>query len=275
MSSVKQGLSKEEYIAAIENNLFGWIPIFGRLGRSYSNYPPGVDRSITDSPLSLLNSVMNARLAAEQADAAISMIQADGRAHRVPILWWITPSTRPADLGKRLQDCGFAVDDNGPGMAVDLGDLGELPPPPAGFSIRLAEGDLAWREWCIAMGWGFGGSPADERFIDSWHRFLSQSASETVRAYTGWLDDKTVATSLLFLAAGVAGIYCVATVPEARRRGIGAHMTQYPLIYARSQGYGVGILQSSPMGLGVYSSLGFREYCRIVSYRWKPEPTAS
>ena len=271
MSSVKQSPAREEYISAIENNLFAWIPILGKLGRSYSSSPPGVDRSITDIPLALLNSVMNARLTPAQADTAIDLIQKDGRAHHVPILWWITPSTRPADLGKRLEDCGFAVEDDGPGMAVDLGNLGELPPTPAGFSIRLAEEDSSWRQWCIAMGWGFGGSPPDELFIRSWQSFVSTSASETVRPYTGWLNGQPVATSLAFLAAGVAGIYCVATVPEARRKGIAAYMTHHPLMYARCQGYDVGILQSSAMGLGVYSSLGFREYCQVVSYRWQPE----
>ncbi len=274
MGNLNQSRAQEACIAAIENNLSAWIPIFGKLGQSYTNSPPGVDRSITDVPVAVLNSVINARLTAEQVDAAVDITQKDSRAHHVPILWWITPSTRPVDLEQRLKQRGFTVEDDGPGMAVDLGNVRELPPASRGFSIRLAEGDAAWREWCIVLGWGFGGSAPNELFIRSWHRFVSGLASETVRPYLGYINDKPVATSLVFLAAGVAGIYCVATVPEARRRGIGAYMTQFPLLYARSKGFGTGILQSSPMGLGVYKSLGFQEYCRIVSYRWTPEPSA-
>jgi len=85
------------------------------------------------------------------------------------------------------------------------------------------------------------------------------------------LDNKPVATSLLFLAAGVAGIYAVSTIPEARRKGIGAFMTQYPLVQARSKGYKIGVLQSSKVGVGVYRSLGFQEYCKISEYLWSPE----
>ncbi|MBG7610308.1 MAG: GNAT family N-acetyltransferase [Anaerolineae bacterium] len=49
----------------------------------------------------------------------------------------------------------------------------------------------------------------------------------------------------------------MATIPEVRRLGIGAVMTQVPLLEARQQGYKIGILLTSNMGVGVYRSLGF------------------
>lgn len=69
----------------------------------------------------------------------------------------------------------------------------------------------------------------------------------------------TAATSMLFLADGLAGIYCVSTVPAERGKGLGAHVTAEALRVAQRLGYGVGVLQSSPAGHSVYLGLGFAD----------------
>ena len=61
------------------------------------------------------------------------------------------------------------------------------------------------------------------------------------------------------------------TLPEARRQGIGAALTLAACRDACALGYRVGVLGSSEMGFGVYQKIGFREYCKLSAYVWKPE----
>ena len=87
--------------------------------------------------------------------------------------------------------------------------------------------------------------------------------------YLGMLEGKPVATSLLYLRGGVAGIYNVTTLLGARHQGIGSALTVAPLLQAQTLGYRIGISQSSPMGLHLYCLLGFREYCTFQAYFWQ------
>jgi len=67
---------------------------------------------------------------------------------------------------------------------------------------------------------------------------------------------------------GVAGIYNVATLPEARGKRIGSMITAAPLIDARERGYRISILHSTKMGYNVYRRLGYQEICRLIRYEW-------
>ncbi len=271
MDAILGDLSPAALTTAIEANLYGWRIHFGKLGRCCDDDPPGVKRSITDCPVSLFNSCMETTLAPDQVEPAIRRIIEDGRANGVPLLWWTGPSTRPADLPVRLKENGFTVDEESPGMAVVLDELVERQPAAEGVIVEKVVDEAGFARWAETMMRGFE-APAEalpKGMI--WVDVLRQADPQVVMAYIATINGRPVATSLLLFAAGVAGIYGVATLPEARGRGIGRNATQVPLCEARSRGYKVGILQSSPMGFNVYRSLGFREYCRIDSYRWSPE----
>lgn len=86
------------------------------------------------------------------------------------------------------------------------------------------------------------------------------------RHYIAYLGDAPVGTSTIFAAGGVAGVYFVMTVPEARRQGIGAAVTRFGLVEARELGCRVGVLQSSAAGRSVYEGLGFRQHCTFELY---------
>ena len=151
-------------------------------------------------------------------------------------------------------------------MAADLLALHEDLPIPSHLTIERVDGTEALEKWAYASIIGFG---LPETYVDAWFDlFTGLEFHPQLRNYIGMLDGEPVSTTELFLAAGVAGIYVVTTVPNARRRGIGAGLTLAALREARAMGYRIGILHSSSMGLGVYRRLGFQEYCRMSHYEW-------
>lgn len=270
MTSHQQELSPDQMTTFIDRNLTGMIPIVSKMGRLTTSEPPGVMRAIVDIPYSLFNGIADTRLTAEQVEPAIQFIVADARSRQTPVLWWVTPSTQPAGLAEQLKKHGFTLQDDQPGMAVELNRLSERLKKVPGLSIRLAQDEASWWQWSRTMVAGFEIPPAAEFVVTAWRDLFSQVDPEIVLPYIGYLDDQPVATSVLSLVGGAAGIYGVSTIPSARRKGIGAWMTLQPLLDGREKGYTAGVLQASEMGESVYLSLGFREYCRIRSYQFGP-----
>jgi len=190
------------------------------------------------------------------------------KTRNLPIQWSIGPSTRPIDLGDYLQAHGFThVEGDMPCMAVELDSLNEDLPEPSGFMIKPVKDVETLKDWVQAATEGFSLKQSTSELLFDIESKLGFNEHMPRQSYVGYLDGKPVANSLLLVTSGVAGLFVVSTVPEARRRGIGALISLAPLIEARERGYKVGVLHSSEMGYGVYRRLGFEEYCKIELYR--------
>lgn len=182
----------------------------------------------------------------------------------LPMMWWVSPLSQPSNLASYLRNAHFHLESH-PSLWISLDTMPEQPMPPH-LRITRVQTDEELRLWIQV-----NAAPYDfleyinEAFFVG---YSGQGYGETVplRHYIGWLDDKPVACSTMLLAGGVAGIYSVATLPEARHKGIGTAITYAPLVGARNEGYHVGILSASTDGYNLYRRMGFQDYGQTDMY---------
>ena len=84
--------------------------------------------------------------------------------------------------------------------------------------------------------------------------------------YVGYADGDPVISGLGWRTGRTVGIYSIATIESARRRGYGAAMTARVVADGVVAGCDVAALQSSEMGRPIYERLGFRTVVRYAAY---------
>lgn len=221
-------------------------------------------------PNAAWNRVVRAHLAPETADDRIEWVIEQARALNVSFLWNIGPSMRPNNLGDYLVRHGFTDVGGEVAMGMPLADLPDSLALPAGGAIERVRDHAALETWVATMCAGFGAPPeAVEPQLTAIARDTFDD-NAAAHYYVASLDGEPVAVAAMTLVGGIAGVFCVATIESARRRGIGAAVTLAPLLDARAAGYQIGVLQASEMGCPVYQRIGFTEQFRYHDYLWSP-----
>jgi GNAT superfamily N-acetyltransferase len=184
--------------------------------------------------------------------------------------WWLDPNTQPTNLAKQLQANGFAPwEENAPGMVADLATLGYELMVTVGFDIERVTDERGLRDFKEAF---IGSMEIPEWAGQAWlEATLSFGIAQAPwQCYVGRLNGKPVASNMLFCGAGVASVFGVGTLPEARGQGIGAAITLAAYQEAKALGYRYGVLFSSELGKPVYHRIGFKNTGLGISrYLWR------
>ena len=242
------------------------------LGRS-----PAVELSIgkyltwlvTNMPDHFMNLVVCTEVPSEGFSELVGNALSHFRALGIKRLSWLTEEGLPAqEIKKCLEEHGLTFEESfGVEMAADLTTLREDVALPANLRIIPVEGKQTLREWIHVASVGFD---VPLEFEDTWYEFFAEAAcAAPFQTYLALSDGKPVATSQLFTSAGVAGIYNVTCLPEARGQGVGTATVLAPLLAAREMGYRVAILQASSMGYSVYRRIGFQDFGKLSLYLWE------
>ena len=274
MQNILSDLSAPTLVRAIKKNWMDYYYYLGRARNAELYAGPHLTWLLTGIPDTFNNVVFQTRLPPDGAGELISQALTHFRSRNVTRLsWWTEEGAQETDLKKQLVAHGLTFNEGGTGMAADLMSVPKDLPTPTGLTITPVENKEALKQWVHIANIGFG-LPLWSESI--WFDLFADLVFELpLRNYLAILNGQPVGTSQLFLGAGVAGIYNVTCVPEARGQGVGAAITLAPLLEARSLGFRISILQASRLGYQVYRRLGFQEYGRLSNYRWENETKQS
>jgi hypothetical protein len=98
--------------------------------------------------------------------------------------------------------------------------------------------------------------------------FMKIMTNRKVKFILGIYEHEPVATAVLFIDKGIAGIYMVSTLPEFRKKGLSSNLLLYGLFLAQKNNCHLAVLQANNLSKTLYEKIGFQEHCQFEIY-WK------
>ena len=183
------------------------------------------------------NAILEGNLAATERADAVAAMETTYEARGVTrFAAWVHETDAP--LRTDLERRGYKLAGTTRAMGMPLTDI--LMPRP-----KLELGLEDWDDYLRIFG-----LPA---------RLLRGADNSVFHLLFARLEDESVATAMAFDHKGDCGIYNVATLERARRRGLGTALTAVHLHHAAAPGCRTASVQSTAMAERVYAAVGFRD----------------
>lgn len=176
--------------------------------------------------------------------------------------WTVWVPEAEAETAAGLRAAGHRLDASPRAMAMRIEELRE---PPASEEIEIEERlDLAELARLNEIAYGY--PPGD-------FAALANSVLPGLHLYFARLDGEAVAGAGIW-DYGSDGVLCwVATLPEARGRGLSARLCAHAIARARERGVVTTTLQATKLGRPVYERLGYRDFGALQMWeRRRPRP---
>ena len=192
-----------------------------------------VQLTTPDAKTDYRNVIYRSVLREDEVDARVAEVIAQHRELGVGFRWWITPSTRPTDMGARLELLGFEHIDDVEGMVADANEF----PEPSGDPIDVARiGPAELDEWVETTGVGWNMPESGRaRFRIEVQDVLAE-ANPSAHYFIARRDGTPVGTSALSILDGYGHFSGSVVIPAARRQGVYREMIYERMRFLRSLG---------------------------------------
>lgn len=245
------------YVNHIQSeNTMNQFEILKHLENCYDAMVPATENNeqafawFTDIPHPFFNVVMH--LSCKDLDAKIdALIEKAPKGN--PISFWVHPNNDCESLIEILTKKEFVHLITCPLMAWDV-----EPTISTEYDIRSAKGNMeAFNQITSDV------FHLDETIKQKYANILKTFESEN---YLLFVDDKPVATGILFSNGNVGGIFNLGVLPEHQKKGYGRAMMQFLMHRADELHLEKLVLLSTPVAEKLYNNLGFEKIFDIKMY---------
>jgi ribosomal protein S18 acetylase RimI-like enzyme len=157
--------------------------------------------------------------------------------------WGVWLDGGASRMSRALERAGMVVTTASPGMGAELARLELAPETPKRADLATVGriNDLAYGNF-------------DSRL----ERTLAPLPNGILHTYRADLDGRAAAVAMAMHHDDDCGVSFVATLPQARRRGLATAVMRQALTHARANGCSTSTLQATDVGERLYENLGYR-----------------
>jgi len=257
-------MTSDELVALEHENWIAYLTsVAGCTGRAVVTRAGGVVTLLTGLPFDWFNQVLVEHSGATAAGvlAGVGLAREAGHRYVVRLREGIDDRFVPTVKQAGLAPTG--VETATPGMVAFPIDSATLASHAAsGLEIRRVTDAAGIDDHRQATTEGFGSDPA----VANGTACVDLLDRPECNVYVGYLDGDPVVSGLGWRTGRTIGVYSIATIAPARRRGYGAAMTARVVADGMAAGCDVAGLQASETGRPVYEKLGFRTAVSYASY---------
>ena len=272
-------LMNEELMKDIESDLFkcfqyygdtaiGSVHVWPKFGGTRLNWV------YTGTSFSF-NRVFGARLSDREADKKkIKHIIDFFEKKNALAVWLIGRSSKPCDLGERLDRYGFKYSETLTDMYIDLCavNLDPFLRDKQEFNVIKVSNQNEHSVWINTSCKGRGvNAEIDQINCHKIFENMKYDNSLPYQYFLGYYKDNPVCTCILFAGESGAGLHCISTIPEWRNHGFANAITSCALKDAHLSGYNIAFLQANVSSENIYKKIGFKEYGRTKIYVYMPK----
>lgn len=252
---------------AVEANWSAAWASLGALGqqpRSLVDDTPEMLRVVTPGlPDTLMNMVMRFHVSEPVTASIVERIVAPYRDYRLPFQWWNIRDDAPAGLRDAIYALGMRSWGGATMMYLPLARWDpSYPVAPPAVSMGRVTTPVEQADALRIISGVFDVPPFPMA------RWTTENPAFTL--YLAHWGHQAVATVATLPVGETVGVYHVATLPEARRRGIAGNLLLLALRDAQADGALAATLTATPEGYRLYEQLGFRA-CGLLE-QWVAGP---